>query len=230
MNKEILKEKIGQAISSTNTSGNQKRDAIMVEVDAYIASQFSSSQPFGIKYMEGLLIWVRDNHIQFTDGEWYHTDDKDGDHPMSESNLVEQYTKLNPTSSQPCEGREVYDHHINQLVAIRNYFGEHDKTPQEHAHFFSVGQLIECLSRTTLPVQGEGVKEKLQELINDNLVAQWGEGEDNSKLVAEHLFVDQKDIPKFLESIVSLSASSPLPPIAEEKVSETPASIEQEKL
>lgn len=35
MNREILKAKIAEAISSTNTSGNEKLEAILAAVDAY---------------------------------------------------------------------------------------------------------------------------------------------------------------------------------------------------
>lgn len=45
MNKEILKAKVAEAISSTNTSGNQKLDAIMGSIDTFLSSSHPSDTP-----------------------------------------------------------------------------------------------------------------------------------------------------------------------------------------
>ncbi len=202
--------------------GKHHWETMQEYAEAYHA-QFSSSQPFGIKYMEGLLMWVRDNHIQFTDGEWYHTDDKDGDHPMSESDLVEQYVKLNPTSSQPCEGREVWiEIPVSEklpegnekcwVVCIDGYCDHHYKDyVRRHPEKFK-----SWLSRTTLPVANE--KEN------------YWKGFEYACEILESLGYDrQSNHPYLLSDCVRAKCNKiigevrknphyvPLPPIAEEK-------------
>lgn len=46
------------------------------------------------------------------------------------------------------------------------------------------------------------LQEKIQDIIDDNIIAEWGEGEDAAALVGEHLFVKESDIPAFIKSII----------------------------
>ncbi len=59
MNREILKAKIAEAISSTNTSGNQKLEMILAAVDSY-SSADNGAKPL---VSGSLPMWI-EIHIQ----------------------------------------------------------------------------------------------------------------------------------------------------------------------
>lgn len=49
MNREILKAKIAEAISSTNTSGNQKLEMILAAVDIYSSADNGANRLLSVR-------------------------------------------------------------------------------------------------------------------------------------------------------------------------------------
>ena len=74
MNREILKAKIAEAISSTNTSGNEKLEAILAAVDTY-SSAGNGTKPLVSGSLPKKCTCERCTGIKL---ESYYKDDDDG--------------------------------------------------------------------------------------------------------------------------------------------------------